>query len=104
MDFFRQYSSTLIIQYAHNCYLQILAETGLIGLMTFLWFLFELIRNGYKKIKTNNDLISLGLFTGFLAFLIHMFFDTQMYSLKLSMLFWILAAFLETYSDKKIPK
>lgn len=98
MGCFRQYSTTLSIQYAHNCYLQILAETGLIGLLTFLWFLGEIILGSYKQLRLKFDRLFLGLFSAFLAFLIHIFFDTQLYALKLSILFWILASFLAIYT------
>jgi len=83
--------------YAHNCYLQILAESGLLGLFSFLWFLGEIISRGFKKIARNSDILFLGLFSAFSAFLIHIFFDTQLYSLKLSMLFWLLASFVAVY-------
>jgi len=97
MGCFRQYSN-LSIQYAHNCYLQILAETGLIGLLAFLWFLGEIILGSYKELRLKFDGLFLGLFSAFLAFLIHIFFDTQLYALKLSILFWVLASFLTIYT------
>ncbi len=87
-------------QYAHNCYLQILAETGVLGLLSFLWFLGELLMRGYKRIATNKEPLFIGIFCAFLAFLIHSFFDTQLYSLKLAILFWILAAFLSVYISR----
>ena len=97
MGCFRQYSN-LTIQYAHNCYLQILAETGLVGLLAFLWFLGEIILGSYKELRLKFDSLFLGLFSAFLAFLIHIFFDTQLYALKLSILFWVLASFLTIYT------
>ncbi len=97
MSFFRDYSEHLLIQYAHNCYLQILAETGLLGLLSFLWFLIEVIRGAYKKIKEKQDFLLIGIFAAFIAFSVHMFFDTQLYSLQLAMLFWLLVSFLGIY-------
>ena len=87
-------------QYTHNCYLQILAETGLLGLLPFLWFLGELLFGIYNRMKKKIDYIITGLFWGFLAFLFHSFFDTHLYSLKLSILFWLLASFLAIYVIK----
>jgi O-antigen ligase len=99
MDYLPKYSN-LGSQYTHNCYLQILAETGLLGLVSFLWFLGEIITRCYKRLIKNFDILFLGVFLGFLAFLIHSFFDTQLYSLKLSILFWLLASFLAIYTIK----
>jgi hypothetical protein len=50
--------------------------------------------------KKKIDYIITGLFWGFLAFLFHSFFDTHLYSLKLSILFWLLASFLAIYVIK----
>jgi O-antigen ligase len=84
-------------QYAHNCYFQILAETGLAGLISFLWFLAELMFRGYRRLKQKVDFMFIGLFCAITAFLVHSFFDTQFYSLKLSVLFWVMASFLAVY-------
>jgi len=80
--------------------LQILAETGLLGLISFLWFLKELIFRSYNKLKQKSNSLFLGVFGGFLAFLIHSFFDTQLYHLKLSILFWLLASFIVVHITK----
>ncbi|MGB2601806.1 MAG: O-antigen ligase family protein [Candidatus Omnitrophota bacterium] len=93
MDNFSKYSTSMP-QYAHNCYLQVLAETGILGLVSFLWMLWEIIIRACSEIRKKVDMVQLGLFSGFLAFLIHAFFDTQLYSLKLSILFWVMASFL----------
>ncbi|MDD3296601.1 MAG: O-antigen ligase family protein [Candidatus Omnitrophica bacterium] len=98
MDYINKYGSQyLVAQYAHNCYLQILAETGIAGLLSFLWFLGELMFRGYYKLKKTFNFLFIGLFCGILAFLVHSFFDTQLFSLKLSVLFWVMASFLAVY-------
>ena len=79
--------------YAHNCFLQMATEIGIIGLMAFLWFLGAFFVTGLKSLKTSNGsayykAITLGLLSGVLAFLIHAFFDTNLYSLNLVALFW----------------
>ena len=81
-------------RYAHNCYLQILAETGLLGIIPFLIFIITVITKSIKSLIKNMDNFLLCIFIAFISFLIHSFFDTQLYSLRLSILFWILCAFL----------
>ncbi len=89
--------------YAHNCFIQIAFETGLLGLGGFLWILYELFNNTLKKIKVlisghqKNFVILSGLLAGALAFLIHSFFDTHFYSLQLSTLFWYMTGLLVAF-------
>jgi len=80
--------------YPHNCYLQMLAEMGVIGLAAFLWILYRLFRHGFSNLKKIQDQFShhllKGLLIGFLGFLIHSFFDTFFYSNQLGSLMWIM--------------
>jgi len=86
--------------YAHNCYLQMTAETGLFGLAAFLWMLFVLFRNSFKGLRLIEgrayQLLLFGLLTGLLAFLIHGFFDTIFYSVQLSSLMWVIMGMIVT--------
>jgi len=84
-------------QYAHNCYLQLLAETGLLGLVSFIWFLGKIVIGGYKRLRERFTSLLFGLFFGLLVFLVHSFFDTQLFSVRLSVLFWLLASFVTIY-------
>lgn len=83
------------ISYAHNCFLQIASETGILGLSTFssiiiilFLFSFELLR----KIKENHFYyyILSGCLLGIFAYLVTSFFDTNLYSLPLAVLFWFM--------------
>ncbi len=84
--------------YAHNCYLQMASDVGLLGLVSFLWFVITIITEAARSLKNTPDpfyhSLTVGLITGLLAFLIHSFFDTNLYSLNLAFLFWISAGFL----------
>lgn len=85
---------TAEISYAHNCYLQILAETGIIGLVTFLSFLFIWFTGTLKTLSRRADpfysFSFLGLSTGLVAYLINSFVDTNFYSLPIAVLFWFI--------------
>ncbi len=79
--------------YAHNCYLQMAADIGVLGLASFLYFiLVALYSNMRKMIKKTADFgnsLGLGLLLGIVAFLTQAFFDTNLYSLNLAALFWV---------------
>lgn len=96
MDYIGKYSTTAG-QYAHNCYVQLLAETGFFGLGSFLCMLAIVVIKGLKKMRFQPDIIFTGLFGALLAFLLHSFFDTQLFTLKLSILFWLLLSFVTIF-------
>jgi O-antigen ligase len=48
---FRTFYTNFFVNEAHNDYLQLLVEMGLLGFATMLWFLVTLLRNAIKKMK-----------------------------------------------------
>ncbi|MCX5701458.1 MAG: O-antigen ligase family protein [Candidatus Omnitrophica bacterium] len=90
MDYFKQHTSGLGTQYAHNSFLQIWAEAGIFSLLSFLGFLISLLYSCIKAFKKSQDFILLGLICGIFGFLVHSFFDNHLYSLQLSVLFWFM--------------
>ena len=86
------------IWYAHNCYLQIAAETGIIGILSFLWMGAKMVIVSLKSWRDINDeflrYLYLGLFCGIVAFLIHMSVEVSLYSLQLAVLFYVLLGLL----------
>ncbi len=78
--------------YAHNSYLQMASEIGIIGLLVFLYLLVKLLkgwRNFYRGVTDNFEKIaSLGIFMGMFAFLIHGLTETNLYYPKIATLFW----------------
>lgn len=94
MDYLPHYAAGLGVQYAHNCFLQIWAESGIFSLLSFLLFAGSILYKGIKAFKKNPDPFLLGLLSGIFGFLIHSFFDTQFYSLQLSALFWLASGLL----------
>lgn len=80
--------------YAHNCYLQMAAETGVIGLACFLWMVFVLLRNGFYYCHQIKDLWPLtfmqGAVSGLSGFLVQSFFDNTFYTVQLGVLMWVM--------------
>lgn len=89
---FQEYvSKAMTIQYAHNCYLQIWAESGIFALLSFILFIGSVFYKSIKTFKKNNsNFVSLGFICAFFGFLVQSFFDNQLYSLQLSSLFWFM--------------
>ncbi|MDD4910351.1 MAG: O-antigen ligase family protein [Candidatus Omnitrophica bacterium] len=80
------------IPYAHNCYLQIAAETGVIGLASFLLILLVFFYYGIRFLKKGRRDVywytSLASVSAAIVFCGHMLFDTSLYNLNLGMFFW----------------
>ena len=80
--------------YPHNCYLQMAAESGVLGLGAFLWILVTLFRASLLNIRKIYDkfrgAVLAGLLAGLFGLLIHSFVDTDLYSLQLGNLIWFM--------------
>lgn len=84
----------LIGFYPHNSYLQMAAETGIVGLASFVLLMTALFAVSLAKIGKIKDGFYKGILTGLLAglfgFLVHSFFDVHFYSLQLANLMWLI--------------
>ncbi|MDD4899726.1 MAG: O-antigen ligase family protein [Candidatus Omnitrophica bacterium] len=82
------------ISYAHNCYLQMLAEIGIIGSIAFLSilasFFFFGIKELFKKKLSFTWYTLLAAQAAILGYCIQMVVDTSFYSLDLGVLFWLI--------------
>lgn len=83
--------------YAHNNFLQMAGEIGLLGLSMFLWLLFKLFQKciqNYNSLKDNYlKVISLSLLACIIAFLINGLTETSLYYSRVAMIFWYLVGF-----------
>jgi len=82
------------IPYAHNCYLQMSCEIGIIGLASFLLILTLFFYEGIKIIRNQQKTffwyILVASLAAVLGYSVQMAVDTTFYSLDLGLLFWIL--------------
>jgi O-antigen ligase len=80
---------------AHNDYLQVLADAGIVGAALGLFFIFALFRIGFKR-KRSQDVFRRGVATGALAgcfaVLVHSIFDFTLHTTSNALLFLTLAA------------
>lgn len=92
--------------YAHNIYLHMAAEIGLLGLAVFIWLLYKLFleaagifrfaQDGYFKIA------AISLAAALLAFLVNGLTESSLYYSRVAVIFWYLCGLL--LSLKRIAK
>jgi O-antigen ligase len=104
LDFNAIYRSAVT---SHNLYLDILVETGIFGLLAWLWFLGGMLKKLLTEIKgdlTRLSIIAMGLLGAIVYFCIHSFFETPIFNptiLAFLMIVSALAASISNILDKK---
>jgi len=76
---FRSFYTNFFVNEAHNDYVQLLTETGLLGFGVMAWFLLLFYRHGVRKIgawtSSVTSAVSLACLLGCTGILVHSFFD-----------------------------
>ena len=85
--------------HAHNTYLQILVETGIIGLLVFIWLIIVTFKRGIKLIFTSKkdsfvQYIVLGSLSSIVGLLTQGLVENIFYMPKITALFYILVSFI----------
>jgi len=93
---FRTFYTNLLIGYAHNDYLQLAAETGLIGLSLGAWFVVALYRHAWSEVGRSRgqlpDNVMWAALAGCTGILAHSFSDFNLHIPANASLFFALAA------------
>ncbi len=87
-----------ISNFAHNCLLQITAETGILGLFGFFWIVLVFLReglNGLNRADNHQYGLSTGLFCAGCAFLLHNLISLTFYFGQVAFHWWIILALLQ---------
>jgi len=93
------------VEQAHNDYLQILADAGIIGLILAGFFIYKLFRTGLGSVKTENLFrrgVAIGALAGCFAILVHSIFDFVLHTTAITVLFLTSAA-LVVVSGRSFP-
>ena len=92
--------------YPHNCYLQMGAELGLVGLALFLWFLTAIIVQVSFLIRrlpqAPERWLLAAFFAGWCGFLVHSGLDTTLYSSQLTAIFWVLTGAMAAFGKQSL--
>ncbi len=86
-----------VVPHAHNLYLQIISEFGILGLAVGTWLFLSLLRLGLKLRVAGSTYIrnlNAGIMGAGAGFLVHSLADYFLWYYKLAILIWMLAAVL----------
>ena len=76
---FRSFYTNLFVNAAHNDYVQVLVETGLIGFAAVVWFIVDVYRAGLRNVdgwsRDRSRALGLAALVGCTGLLVHSFFD-----------------------------
>jgi O-antigen ligase len=92
-------------QIAHNSYLLLACETGLAGVILFLFFILCALKMGRRALKLKSSLISnlsLGLMTGLVGFGVSILTGPNVMNHQLISMTWLFAGWLTAMSRLKI--
>jgi len=98
-------NGTFVIQFAHNDYLQVLADGGIVGAALALWFIIAVFRDFAHGMKSRDPFLSalaLGGGAGIVAILVHSLFDFNLQLPSNALLFLVLAAIVATTGRLRI--
>ncbi len=95
---YRTFSGSEIYDHAHNDYLELLTDGGIIGFALVAWFVLAVIREGWRMIIRRRDrysrLMSIGALSGIIAMLIHSLSDFNMHNGADGLYFFFLCGLL----------
>ena len=94
-DGIRQYGKQFVFDRAHNDYLQILTDTGLIGAGIAGWFIVALLMSMRRALRLRNALgsaLAIGWSAAIVALAVHSFFDFNLQLPAIALVFLIIAA------------
>jgi O-antigen ligase len=95
------------VEQAHNDYLQVLADGGVVGAALGLFFIVWLFRTGFARAASGDKFrraVALGALGGCFAALVHSMFDFTLHTTSNALLFLVLAALATTNNSVEDPK
>lgn len=87
-------------RYAHNSYLQVWAEAGILGIIGLLWIIFESFKMAlHGGVRPEENCLGIGLISASAAFLIHNFLDFSLFLPEVSLVWWIVLGLIISKED-----
>ena len=99
-DTFERYIRTMPIYHAHNTYLEVAAEIGLIGFIFFMLLLLSTLKYAYVKLVKSEDkyfkYLGAGLFASIIGIMGHGLVEHFLYIPRIIFTFWIVLGIIFT--------
>ncbi|MCM8780437.1 MAG: O-antigen ligase family protein [Candidatus Omnitrophica bacterium] len=76
-------------RYAHNSYLQLWAEMGVLGIIAFLWLVVAILKYNLERLKNHNRTTYIPLITSVVIFLVHNLIDFSFFLAEISFVWWV---------------
>jgi O-antigen ligase len=95
------------LEQAHNDYLQVLSDGGIVGAALGLFFIVMLFRMGFARRESRDEFrsgVAVGALAGCFAVLVHSFFDFTLHTTSNALLFLVLAALATMNGRVEQPK
>jgi len=102
---FQSFVVDSVINHAHNDYLELLSETGLIGAGLIAWFLVLVYRKASKQLRPgakSSDSVLIAVLAGITGLLVHSLVDFNFHIPANAALFLVMAAIAVTASAAKV--
>lgn len=104
---YRTYKSPLAndSHYSHNVFLQMWAETGILGLAIFCWVVFLFFKTGLAILKrtAQEQMLYVGLYCAGLAFLLHNLIDLSFYFGQAAFFWWAILGLINNFATEQNP-
>ncbi len=103
---YKTIQSDLIFDHAHNDYIELLTDGGIIGFVLAAWFVLTVILNGWKNLRNRRDsyaiLLSIGALTAIISILFHSITDFNMHNGANGLYFFFLCGLLVSAGNTRI--
>ncbi len=95
---YRTFPGSEIYDHAHNDYLELLTDGGIIGFTLVSWFVIAIVHSGWQMLRRRRDrysiLLSIAALTGIIATLIHSISDFNMHNGAVGLYFFFVCGLL----------
>ena len=81
-----------LVAQPHNLYLALLAQTGLLGFLAFLWIIIQFLKSTNRDTRNASYKLQVTSFAAMSAILLHGLVDTPYFKNDLSVIFWLIVA------------